>query len=132
VFECTRPITFNDDLHHPLRAMGVGLRWMLTRKGPLTVSAGYAGGFFRTGPAVATPDIQVHFINFSTTKMGDALHRFSGFTASSCQLRPLSRGHVRLRGPDPLAAPRRRTGASTWRASSCCGGSWAARRCSRL
>jgi choline dehydrogenase len=37
--------------------------------------------------------------------MGDALHRFSGFTASSCQLRPESRGYVRLRSADPFEAP---------------------------
>jgi choline dehydrogenase len=77
----------------------------LQRKGPLTVSAGYAGGFFRTDAALASPDIQVHFINFSTSKMGDTLHRFSGFTASSCQLRPESRGFVRLKSPDPFDAP---------------------------
>lgn len=105
VFECTRPITFNDDLKDPLRAALVGLRYLLQRKGPLTVSAGYAGGFFRTDPALASPDIQVHFINFSTSKMGDALHRFSGFTASSCQLRPESRGFVRLKSADPFEAP---------------------------
>ncbi|MGE0742488.1 MAG: GMC family oxidoreductase [Hyphomonadaceae bacterium] len=105
VFECTQPITFNDDLKSPWRTMLVGLRYLLLQRGPLTVSAGYAGGFFRTDPALASPDIQVHFINFSTSKMGDALHRFSGFTASSCQLRPESRGYVRLKSPDPFEAP---------------------------
>lgn len=105
VYECTRPITFNDDLANPLRTMWVGMRYILQRKGPLTVSAGYAGGFFRTDAALASPDIQVHFINFSTSKMGDALHRFSGFTASSCQLRPESRGSVRLKNADPFEAP---------------------------
>ncbi|QGZ96142.1 GMC family oxidoreductase [Terricaulis silvestris] len=105
VFECTRPITFNDDLASPWRTMLVGLRYVMQRRGPLTVSAGYAGGFFRTDSALASPDIQVHFINFSTSKMGDALHRFSGFTASSCQLRPESRGYVRLKSADPFDAP---------------------------
>ncbi|MEQ1808472.1 MAG: choline dehydrogenase [Terricaulis sp.] len=105
VFECTQPITFNDDLKSPLRTMLVGMRYAFLRKGPLTVSAGYAGGFFRTDRALVSPDIQVHFINFSTSKMGDALHRFSGFTASSCQLRPESRGFVRLKSADPFEAP---------------------------
>jgi choline dehydrogenase len=105
VFECTRPITFNDDMNNPWRTMLVGLRYLLQRRGPLTVSAGYAGGFFRTDAALASPNIQVHFINFSTSKMGDALHRFSGFTASSCQLRPESRGYVRLKSADPFEAP---------------------------
>jgi len=105
VLRCTRAITFNDDMRNPLRAAWAGLRWALMRKGPLTVSAGYAGGFFRSGDRVASPDIQVHFINFSTTKMGDRLHGFPGFTASSCQLRPQSRGWVRLNSSDPTAPP---------------------------
>jgi len=105
VFGCTRRITFNDDMRSPFRTAGVGLRFLVRRKGPLTVSAGYAGGFFRTDPARDTPDMQVHFINFSTNKMGDRLHPFSGFTASSCQLRPESRGSVRIVSPDPFAPP---------------------------
>ena len=105
VFRATRPITFNDDMMSPWRTAGVGLRYLLRRKGPLTVSAGYAGGFFRTDERLTTPDIQVHFITFSTNKMGDRLHPFSGFTASSCQLRPESRGHLRIRSPDPFDAP---------------------------
>ncbi|MGH8444080.1 MAG: GMC family oxidoreductase, partial [Solimonas sp.] len=51
------------------------------------------------------PDVQVHFITFSTNKMGDALDPWSAFTASICQLRPESRGWVRIKSPDPLAAP---------------------------
>lgn len=105
VFRCKEQITFNDDMANPLRTALIGLRYLLQQKGPLTVSAGYAGGFFRTDPRLATPDIEVHFINFSVNKMGDALDPFSGFTASSCQLRPESRGHVRAKTPHAQDAP---------------------------
>jgi choline dehydrogenase len=105
VFGCTRPITFNDDMRTLYRMSRAGLRYLVQRKGPLTVSAGYAGGIFRSEAALDTPDIQVHFINFSTDKMGDRLHPFSAFTASSCQLRPESRGSVRIVSADPLAPP---------------------------
>jgi choline dehydrogenase len=105
VFRCREKITFNDDMANPLRVAMTGLRYLLQQKGPLTVSAGYAGGFFRTDPRLATPDIEVHFINFSVNKMGDALDPFSGFTASSCQLRPESRGHVRAKTPRVQDAP---------------------------
>ncbi|HEV2549498.1 MAG TPA: choline dehydrogenase [Stellaceae bacterium] len=105
VYRCTKPITLNDDVAHLARKIGIGLRYALKRIGPLTISAGYAGGFFRTDPRLATPDVQVHFINFSTTKMGDKLHDFSGFTASICQLRPESRGFVRIKSADPAAPP---------------------------
>lgn len=105
VYRCTRPITLNDDVASLWRKCGIGLRYALWRKGPLTISAGYAGAFFRTDERMATPDVQSHFINFSTTKMGDRLHDFSGFTASICQLRPESRGWVRIKSADPKEAP---------------------------
>ena len=106
VFKASRPITFNDDMRNPLRMAGVGLKYLLSRKGPLTVSAGYAGGFFRSDAAPDDrPDIQCLFITFSTTRMGDRLHPFSGFTVSACPLRPTSRGHVHAVSADPNAAP---------------------------
>ena len=105
VYQCTRPITINDDLMSWWRQLKVGLRYLLLRKGPLTVSAGYAGGFFRTRPELQTADVESHFITFSTGKMGTGLHPFSGFTASICQLRPESRGSVKIKSGDPMAAP---------------------------
>jgi choline dehydrogenase len=105
VLRCTKKITVNDALGSAMGRLGVGLRYALWRKGPLTVSAGYAGAFFRTDERLATPDIQVHFITFSTDRMGERLHAWPGFTASVCQLRPESRGFVRIKSPDPAAAP---------------------------
>ncbi|MBV9841060.1 MAG: choline dehydrogenase [Sphingomonadaceae bacterium] len=106
VFKATQPITFNDDMRSLFRTTAVGLRYALHRKGPLTVSAGYAGGFFRSAIARdSRPDIQCLFITFSTTKMGDRLHPFSGFTVSACPLRPESRGHVHATSSDPASPP---------------------------
>ncbi len=105
VYRCTRRITLNDDVASLPRSLSIGLRYALWRKGPLAVSAGYAGGFFRTDPRLATPDVQAHFITFSTTRMGDKLHPFPGFTASICQLRPESHGFVRIKSADPAARP---------------------------
>ena len=105
VMRATEAFTFNDDMRNPFRMAGVGLKFALQRRGPLTVSAGYAGAFLKTDPALDAPDSQVHFINFSTTKMGDKLHAFSGFTASACQLRPESRGSLRIVSPDPFTPP---------------------------
>src|SRR3569832_2850100 len=75
------------------------------RKGLLAIGAGYAGGFFRTSPQAATPDMQVHFIIFSADTAGAALHPFPGFIASICQLRPESRGFVRIKSADPAMPP---------------------------
>ena len=52
-----------------------------------------------------TPDVQLHFILFSADAVGQALHPFPGFLASVCQLRPQSRGTVRIQSTDPTAPP---------------------------
>ncbi len=78
VFKAKKPVTMNDQYHNLFRRAGMGLRYALTRRGPLAVSAGYGTAFFKSDQRLATPDIQVHFIIFSTDKMGQALHRFSG------------------------------------------------------
>jgi choline dehydrogenase len=105
VMRCTKPITLNDVVNSPVRRVFAGLRYAATRSGPLTIAAGTSGAFFKTNPRLATPDIQIHFLPFSTDKMGEKLHSFSGFTASVCQLRPESRGSLRIRSADPTAPP---------------------------
>ena len=57
-------------------------------------------------PVTAVPDMQFNVMPVSVDKPGDPLHRFSGFTASACQCRPLSRGSVEITSDDPLAQPR--------------------------
>src|SRR5258706_12971819 len=88
VMRCAKSITLNDIVNSPVRRMLAGARYAAFRKGPLTIAAGTSGAFLKTGPRLATPDIQVHFLPFSTDKMGERLHSFSGFSASICQLRP--------------------------------------------
>ena len=105
VMRCTRPITLNDVVNSPARKILAGLRYAAFRDGPLSIAAGTSGAFFKTSPRLATPDIQIHFLPFSTDKMGEKLHPFSGFTASVCQLRPESRGSLRIRSADPAAPP---------------------------
>ncbi len=104
-YRCTEPITMNDVINSWRHRIGAGMRYALFRKGLLTIGAGYAGGFFRSNEQVATPDVQVHFIIFSGEASGAALHPFPGFIASICQLRPESRGFVRIKSADPAQAP---------------------------
>src|SRR5246500_368671 len=82
VTRCAKTITLNDVVNHPVRRTLAGLQYAALRRGPLTIAAGTSGAFFKTNPRLATPDIQIHFIPFSTDKMGEKLHPFSGFTAS--------------------------------------------------
>jgi choline dehydrogenase len=105
VMRCTQRITLNDVVNSRRRKVLAGLRYAAFRTGPLSIAAGTSGAFFRTHPRLATPDIQIHFLPFSTDKMGEKLHAFSGFTASVCQLRPESRGSLRIRSADPAAPP---------------------------
>jgi choline dehydrogenase len=104
-YRCAEPITMNDMMGSLAGRVGAGLRYALFRKGFLTVGAGYAGGFFKTDPKMATPDVQLHFILFSADSVGQKLHPFPGFLASVCQLRPESRGFVRIKSADPAQAP---------------------------
>jgi len=104
-YRCTERITMNDVIHSWRHRAGAGLRYALFRKGLLAIGAGYAGGFFRTSPLAASPDVQVHFIIFSAETAGAALHSFPGFIASVCQLRPESRGFVRIKSADPRQPP---------------------------
>ncbi len=105
VMRCSQAITLNDIVNNPVRKMMTGLRYFAFRTGPLTIAAGTSGAFFRTNPRLASPDVQIHFLPFSTDKMGEKLHSFSGFTASVCQLRPESRGSIRIKSADPAAPP---------------------------
>ena len=106
VLELNRSLSVNDDVHNPLRLAWTALRYALFRRGPMTFSAGHVGVFTQVLPDSATPDAQVHFIPFSATKLGGELHRFSGVTASVCQLRPESRGEVDDRLPTRSRIPR--------------------------
>jgi choline dehydrogenase len=105
IYRCSQPITLNDRARSFGHKLLMGLEWLLYRSGPLTVGAGQGAIFARTRPELATPDVQFHIVLFSADKPGEPLHRFSGFTASVCQLRPESRGSVMVRSPDPADHP---------------------------
>ncbi len=105
VTRCAQRVTLNDIVNHPVRRLMAGVQYAALRKGPLTIAAGTSGAFFKTNPRLASPDIQIHFLPFSTDKMGEKLHSFSGFSASVCQLRPESRGSLRIKSADPTVPP---------------------------
>jgi choline dehydrogenase len=104
-YRCTESITANEVINDWRYRYAAGLRYLTTRKGLLTIGAGYAGAFLRTRPELATPDVQIHFLIFSADTAGAALHAFPGFMASVCQLRPESRGFVRIKSNDPAVPP---------------------------
>ena len=104
-YRCNTRNTMNDMMASLAGRVTAGLRYALLRKGFLTIGAGYAGAFAKTDPMMATPDVQFHFILFSADSVGQKLHSWPGFLASVCQLRPESRGFVRIKSADPAQAP---------------------------
>jgi choline dehydrogenase len=106
IYECTKPITTNDDLRSWIGKMKMGLQWILQRKGPLAVGINQGGCFTKTSVAAdGRPDIQFHVATLSADMAGGKVHDFSGFTISVCQLRPESRGQILLKSSDPLIPP---------------------------
>ncbi len=104
-YECSKPITTNDQLNSWLGQLKIGALWLFRRSGPLAVGINQGGCFMRALPDAASPDIQFHVATLSADMAGGKVHPFSGFTMSVCQLRPESRGHVRIRSADPFQAP---------------------------
>ncbi len=105
VFKCTKPITTNDDLASWWRSAKIGLQWLIFREGPLAIGINQGGLFTRVMPGATRPDIQFHIATLSAELAGAKPHPFSGFTLSVCQLRPGSRGTVRIKSADPFQAP---------------------------
>jgi choline dehydrogenase len=85
--------------------VSMGLEYLLFRTGPLTMAPSQLGGFTRSDPLQGTANLEYHVQPLSLDKFGDPLHPFPAFTASVANLRPTSRGSVRVKSSDPLAAP---------------------------
>lgn len=83
----------------------MGLDYLLRRRGPLTMAPSTFGMFTRSSPEHATPNVEFHIQPLSLDAFGSPLHSFPAFTASICNLRPTSRGHVRIKSRDPLQPP---------------------------
>jgi len=83
----------------------MGLQYALAKRGPLTMAPSQLGAFARSGPEQARANVQYHVQPLSLEKFGEPLHDFPAFTASVCNLRPTSRGHVRIVSRDARTAP---------------------------
>ena len=83
----------------------MALEYFAFRTGPLTMPPSQAGAFARSEAAQPTPNIEWHVQPLSLDKFGDPLHSFPAITPSVCNLRPSSRGWVRIKSRDPAAHP---------------------------
>jgi choline dehydrogenase len=97
--------TLNETYHSLLGRGLMGLDYALRRRGPLTMAPSQLGIFTRSDSTRERANIQFHVQPLSLDKFGDPLHRFPAITISACNLRPTSRGTVRVRDNDPATAP---------------------------
>jgi choline dehydrogenase len=97
--------TLNTSYHSLFGRIGMGLEYAFLRRGPLTMAPSQLGLFTRSDPSRERANIQFHVQPLSLDRFGEPLHRFPAFTASVCNVQPTSRGELRLRTPDPAAAP---------------------------
>jgi choline dehydrogenase len=101
--------TLNSLANSVLGKARIGLQYLLTRSGPMSMAPSQLGAFTRSSPEHAWPNVEFHVQPLSLDAFGEPLHPFDAFTASVCNLNPTSRGSVRIRSPRfedaPLIAP---------------------------
>ncbi|KHA53878.1 GMC family oxidoreductase [Sulfitobacter geojensis] len=102
----THEPTLNDEVSSLWGQAKIGLKFAMFRAGPMTMAASLATGFLKTRDDLETPDIQFHVQPLSAENPGKGADRFSAFTMSVCQLRPESKGEIRLGSGDPRAYPK--------------------------
>jgi choline dehydrogenase len=98
-------MTLNDAVNSNLGKVKAGVQYLLFRTGALASGVSPAAMFVRTRPELASPDVKCSISPFSADRPQDGLHKWSGFTMIAYQLRPDSRGEIRLKTAAPGDAP---------------------------
>jgi choline dehydrogenase len=106
VFKVSGARTLNTTASSWIGKMRIGLQYALFQSGPMSMAPSQLGAFARSDDSQPTPNLQYHVQPLSLEKFGDPLHGFPAFTASVCNLRPTSRGHVRIASQDSYAPPK--------------------------
>jgi len=97
--------TLNQVANSAWGKLGMGVRYLYDRSGPLAMAPSQLGAFVRSGPEQASANLQYHVQPLSLERFGEPLHQFPAFTASVCNLRPSSRGRIDIRSANPDDAP---------------------------
>jgi choline dehydrogenase-like flavoprotein len=105
IYKVTGIRTLNEMYRSLFRRGLMGLEYALLRRGPLTMAPSQLGAFTKSDPSLDRADLQYHIQPLSLDKFGDPLHPFPAFTASVANVRPTSRGWLKLKSADPAAAP---------------------------
>jgi choline dehydrogenase len=105
IYKVRNTVTLNRRARTWAGKAAMALEYALKRTGPLTMPPSQLGAFARSDPDQPTANIEWHVQPLSLDKFGAPLHRFDAITPSVCNLRPTSRGHVRIKSADPAAHP---------------------------
>jgi choline dehydrogenase len=97
--------TLNETYHNLIKRGLMAAEFALFQRGPLTMAPSQLGIFTTSSPEHERANIQFHVQPLSLDKFGDPLHRFPAITVSACNLRPTSRGEIRLRSAEADAKP---------------------------
>jgi choline dehydrogenase len=97
--------TLNESANSWFGKAHMAWQYALSRRGPLSMAPSQLGAFAKSDPLQKTANIQFHIQPLSLDKFGDPPHKFPAFTSSVCNLRPESRGHVRVKSADAHAHP---------------------------
>jgi choline dehydrogenase len=103
--------TLNDELRPLFGKIKAGMRYLLDRGGPLSMSVNQGGGFVRSSPDQPRPNLQLYFTPASYTQTPLSERKllnpdpFSAVLLSFNSCRPTSRGHLQIRSSDPFAYP---------------------------
>jgi len=106
IYKVSNARTLNTTAASWFGKMKIGLEYTLRQSGPMSMAPSQLGAFAKSNPGQASANLQYHVQPLSLEKFGDPLHPFPAFTASVCNLRPTSRGHVRVASADSYAAPK--------------------------
>lgn len=107
----SRVPTLNNQLRPWWGKLYHGLRYVLARRGPLSLGVNQAGGFICTRPGLTRPNMQLFFSPVSYTRRPPGKRAlmnpddFPGFLLSAQPTRPTSRGSIDIRSNDPFEAP---------------------------
>jgi choline dehydrogenase len=104
VWDCPLPVTVYSQTKG-LKQLLVGIRYLINRSGPARSNHIEAGAFLKTRKELDVPDIQLHFFDANFYDHARAQPDKDGFAVHVCQLRPESKGEVRLSSSDPFADP---------------------------
>ncbi|MFI5020306.1 MAG: GMC family oxidoreductase [Alphaproteobacteria bacterium] len=97
--------TLNEQANSLIGRAWMGIEYLLFRRGPLAMAPSQLGGFAKSDASRETPNLEYHIQPLSLDRFDEPPHPFPAFTASVCNLRPESRGFVRIKSADAKAHP---------------------------